>query len=85
MRVVLADRHCCIVEHIAVDDATHTRWWYVVTVGTHVGIWRAWLEMEEYVDVKGCRYQSYDSYAEAFQQYELAKQAGRVRQLLGPK
>lgn len=70
------------VEHIEPRDPRHTRKWYVVTAGLRVGIWKSWLAMEGYVDVRGKRHQSYVHREEAEKDYYDAKRDGRVRLLI---
>ncbi|KAI0654577.1 hypothetical protein C8Q70DRAFT_1058342 [Cubamyces menziesii] len=71
------------LEHIEPEDPAHRRKWYVVTAGRRVGIWKSWLDMEDYIDVKGRRYQSFDTRGDAEHHYNLARSEGRVRLLLG--
>ncbi|KAL1941598.1 hypothetical protein VTO73DRAFT_7037 [Trametes versicolor] len=70
------------LEHIEPRDARHSRRWYVVTAGLRVGIWKSWLAMEDYIDVPGKRYQSYEHRDEAEKDYYEAKRDGRVRLLI---
>ncbi|KAI0326026.1 hypothetical protein GY45DRAFT_1374261 [Cubamyces sp. BRFM 1775] len=71
------------LEYIEPVDHGHRRKWYVVIAGRRVGIWKSWLDMEDYIDVKGRRYQSFDSRDAAEHHYNLAKSEGRVRLLSG--
>ncbi|KAI0730667.1 hypothetical protein C8Q76DRAFT_792816 [Earliella scabrosa] len=69
------------LEHLERDDPAHTGKWYVVIAGLRVGIWRSWLDMEGFVDVKGSRYQFFPTFALADHHYKLARREGRVRLL----
>lgn len=74
-------QHDRTVEYIEPNDHPHYRKWYVVTAGLRVGIWKSWLDMEDYIDVKGRRFQSFLTREEAEHHYGLAKREGRVRLL----
>ncbi|OJT14076.1 hypothetical protein TRAPUB_9372 [Trametes pubescens] len=73
------------LEHIEPADPSHRGKWYVVTAGRRVGIWCSWLDMEDYVDVKGRRFQGFITRAQAEHHYNLAKEEGRVRLLVGER
>lgn len=53
-----------------------------MTAGLRVGIWKSWLAMEDYIDVEGKRFQSFDTREEAEKEYFTAKREGRVRILI---
>lgn len=57
----------------------------MVTAGRRVGIWCSWLDMEDYVDVRGRRFQGFMTRAQAEHHYTLAKEEGRVRLLVGER
>ncbi|TFK80098.1 hypothetical protein K466DRAFT_667831 [Polyporus arcularius HHB13444] len=68
-----------VYEHIAPRDDAHTGKWYVVTAGRRVGIWRDWLQMQDFVTlVRGNAHKSFRSRAEAEAHYFDSKAAGRV-------
>ncbi|KAI0746138.1 hypothetical protein C8Q76DRAFT_688985 [Earliella scabrosa] len=72
-----------LLEHLPTGpDPTHRRKWYVVTAGLRVGLWRSWLDMEEYIDVPGSRHAAFDTYELARYHYDLAQREGRVRLLI---
>ncbi len=69
------------MEYIDSNNRPHHRKWYIVTAGLRVGIWRSWLDMEDYIDVLGRRFQSFTTREDADHPYALAKREGRVRLL----
>ncbi|KAI0688808.1 hypothetical protein C8Q76DRAFT_772030 [Earliella scabrosa] len=69
------------LEIIEPRDSSHRKKWYVVIAGLRVGIWRSWLAMEDYIDVRGARFQSCETREEAERLYATAKREGRVRLL----
>lgn len=71
-----------VVEHIEPNDRPHCKKWYVITAGLRVGIWNSWLDMEDYIDVPGRRFQSFTTREDADHHYALAKREGRVRLLM---
>lgn len=73
----------CLVleEHIEPDDPNHRGRWYVVIAGPRVGVWKYWLDVEGCTTVYGARYQSTESYDEAIDLYERAKEERRVKLL----
>lgn len=71
-----------VVEHIEPNNRPHYKKWYVVTAGLRVGIWNSWLDMEDYIDVPGQRFQSFTTREDADRHYALAKREGRVRLLM---
>ncbi len=54
----------------------------MITAGLRVGVWRNWVDMADYIDVRGSRYQSCETKEEALELYNRAKREARVRQLI---
>lgn len=71
-------------QSLAGPDPFHHGKWYVVTAGTKVGIWKAWVDMAHYVtNVRGNAHQSFKTREQAERWYETKKSQGLVM-LLAP-
>ena len=68
----------------AKPDPFHRGQWYVVTAGTKVGIWKAWVDMARYVNnVRGNAHQKFKTREEAEHWFEAKRRDGEVM-LLAP-
>ncbi|KAI0691561.1 hypothetical protein C8Q76DRAFT_698391 [Earliella scabrosa] len=76
---IASDQDSAPAQYFADPDPYHRGRWYVVTAGTRVGVWKAWVDMAHHVtNVRGNAHQRFKTREEAMHWYETKKSEGRV-------